>query len=395
MRSRRELVIGVTVVLIVISIVISVVIAVLSSGPVPAGGTAMRSWPASPTASASPSVTAPPPVVIASPDLLGAARLSPTNVNGPVNILLAGVDRRPDQTDDSVRTDSIILLHIPQSHDGAVLVSIPRDTRVKIPAYPKSGFKGRTAKINSAFQSGYQAAGTETEKRARGMELLALTIKQTWGIAFDGAAIIDFTGFETVLGQLGGVTMCVEAQAEAIHLALDKDGKVVEVWYDDSAKKIRGIPPGGRKLIYQPGCYHMDPAVALEYARLRKGSCCPAGDYDRQRHQHQMIKAILDEISSTKMLKDPTRLVQVLQSAGESFTLDLGSIRAEDYLAMFTNLASGNVTSVRTNAGRIFTLRGSSDEALTPQTLEMLAALKNDTIGAWLAQHPSFVVPHP
>jgi len=95
------------------------------------------------------------------------------------------------------------------------------------------------------------------------------------------------------------------------------------------------------------------------------------------------------------MLKDPARLVRVIRAAGESFALDLGSIRADDYLAMFRNLAAGNVTSVRTNAGHVFTLRGSSDEALTPQSLEMFAALKNDTISAWLAQHPDFVVPNP
>jgi LCP family protein required for cell wall assembly len=385
MRPRRVLIIGVAVAL----ALISVVLAMVTTGSVPTGITAIRSWAASPTPLATP------PVVFPSQDLLGAARLSPTNADGPINILLAGIDRRPDQTDDSVRADSIIMLHIPQSHDRAVLVSIPRDTRVRIPDYPKAGFKGHTAKINAAFQGGYQAAGTQTQKRARGMELLALTIKQTWGIAFDGAAIIDFTGFETVLGELGGVTMCVEAQAEAIHLALDKDGKVVPVWFDDSAGKVRGIPPGGSKLIYQPGCYHMDPAVALEYARLRKGSCCPAGDYDRQRHQHQMIKAILDEISSMNMLKDPARLVRVIRAARESLTLDLGSIRADDYLAMFRNLATGNLTSVRTNAGHVFTLRGSADEALTPESLEMFAALKNDTISAWLAQHPDFVVPNP
>ena len=385
MRPRGVLVIGVAVVV----ALTSVVLVMLTTGSVPTGITALRSWAASPT----PLVT--PSAIFPSQDLLGAARQIPTNVDGPINILLAGLDKRPDQTDDSVRADTIVMLHISQSHDRAVMVSIPRDTRVRIPAYPKTGFKGHTGKINGAFQGGYQSPGTEAEKRARGMELLALTIRQTWGITFDGAAILDFTGFETVLGELGGVTMCVEAQAEAIHLALDKDGKVVPVWYDYNAGKVRGIPPGGSKLVYQPGCYHMDPAVALEYARLRKGNCCPAGDYDRQRHQQQMIKAILDEISSASMLKDPAKLVRVIRSAGEAFALDLGRVRADDYLAMFGNLATGNVTTVKTNAGQVFTVRGSSDEALTPQSLEMFAALKNDTISAWLAQHADFVAPDP
>jgi hypothetical protein len=95
------------------------------------------------------------------------------------------------------------------------------------------------------------------------------------------------------------------------------------------------------------------------------------------------------------MLKDPAKLVRVIRSAGEAFALDLGRVRADDYLAMFGNLATGNVTTVKTNAGHVFTVRGSSDEALTPQSLEMFAALKNDTISAWLAQHADFVAPDP
>jgi LCP family protein required for cell wall assembly len=187
-------------------------------------------------------------------NLLGEAVLSGNNIDGPINMLLVGIDVRPDQKDDSVRADTIIMLHIPASHDQAVLISIPRDTQVKIPDYPKTKFKGWTTKINAAFQGGYQGPGTEVEKRGRGTELLALTIKKTWGINFNGAAIIDFAGFEAVLKELGGVTMCVEREAEAIHLALDKNNNIVEVWYDDAAGEVKGIPPGGKKLIYKPGC---------------------------------------------------------------------------------------------------------------------------------------------
>lgn len=328
-------------------------------------------------------------------NLLGDAGLTGNNIDGSITMLLVGIDLRDDQEDKGARADTIIILYIPASHDQAVLISIPRDTQVKIPDYPKTKFKGWTTKINAAFQGGYQGTGTEIEKRGRGMELLALTIKQAWGINFQSAAIIDFDGFEAVLKELGGVTMCVDAPAEAIHLALDKNGNILEgpIWYDDAAGEVRGIPAGGKKLTYQPGCQHMAPNVALEYSRLRKGSCCPQGDYDRQRHQQQLIKAIVKEATNKNLLKDPAKLNRVMQAAGKAFVLDTRGVAVADYIFTLKDVVGTDLMSVRTNAGKVDTIEGTSDERLTSESLEMLNALKNNTLLTWLPRHPDFIGP--
>ena len=69
-------------------------------------------------------------------------------------MLLLGVDARERWAADDVRSDSIIILHIPATHDQAYLISIPRDTEAQIPAFKKSGYAGGTDKINAAFQAG-------------------------------------------------------------------------------------------------------------------------------------------------------------------------------------------------------------------------------------------------
>ncbi|HZM82867.1 MAG TPA: LCP family protein [Candidatus Limnocylindrales bacterium] len=329
-------------------------------------------------------------------NLLGDAGIQGTTIEGPVNLLLVGLDQREEQNDDSVRADTIMMVHIPTSHDQAYLVSVPRDLRVKIPDYPKSNFKGWSTKINASFQGGYKGPGTEIEKRKRGMELLALTIRNTWGISFDGAAIIDFVGFEAVLKELGGVTMCVDRPAEAIHLAKDKNGKVIvnseagPVWYDDTQGKVRGIPPGGSIYKYSVGCQRMTPELALEYSRLRKGTCCPNGDYDRQRHQQQLIKQIVKEATSKGVLTDLGKLNRVMQAAGKAFVLDTRGVSVADYLVTFKDIAD-QMTQVKTNAGKVNTIEGSSDEALTPDSVEMMAAFKNKTLPTWLLSHMDFI----
>src|SRR4029434_1201348 len=65
--------------------------------------------------------------VVAQENLLGDAGVQGTTIEGPVNLLLVGLDQRESQDDDSVRSDTIIMVHIPASHDQAYLVSIPRD----------------------------------------------------------------------------------------------------------------------------------------------------------------------------------------------------------------------------------------------------------------------------
>ncbi|HZN75813.1 MAG TPA: LCP family protein [Micromonosporaceae bacterium] len=327
-------------------------------------------------------------------NLLGEAGAHGANINGAINMLMVGLDERANQSpDELVRADTIMIMHVPPSHDQAFLVSIPRDTRVRIPAYPKTGYAGGLDKINAAFAFGSQGPGTIEEKRARGVELLALTIRDLTGIAFTGAAIIDFQGFEAVLHALGGVTMYVERRAESIHLAYDKNGKIVRVWYDDAAGKVRGIPPGGHVVVHEPGWQKMSPVLALDYTRIRKGSCCPNGDYDRQRHQRQLLKAIVKEATSKGLIADPVKLDRVIKAAGKAFILDTQGIPVEDFIFTLKGITSNDLMTVETNAGKAHgqMINGVAYEQLTDESIQMFAAVRDGKLFDFLATHPDFV----
>jgi hypothetical protein len=104
-----------------------------------------------------------------------------------------------------------------------------------------------------------------------------------------------------------------------------------------------------------------------------------------------LIKAIVKEAVSKNMLKDLGKMQRVMQTAGKAFVLDTGGVPVADYLFTLKDVAGTDLTSVRTNAGQVFTVPGTSDEMLTPDSLQMMAALKNNTILTWLAGHPSFI----
>src|SRR5688500_8079792 len=69
----------------------------------------------------------------------GSTKEPVSDIKGPLNILLVGIDPRNDTT--APLSDSIIVVHIPKGLKQAYLYSIPRDLRVEIPAFPKTNFR--------------------------------------------------------------------------------------------------------------------------------------------------------------------------------------------------------------------------------------------------------------
>ncbi|MFC0532983.1 LCP family protein [Phytohabitans kaempferiae] len=320
-----------------------------------------------------------------------AAQPGGNNIDGPVNLLLVGIDARPKgSSETAVLADTIVVLHIPASHDQAYLVSIPRDWRVQIPAYPKTGYGGSTEKINSAFSYGYQGGGTELEKRARGVDSLAQTVHSLTGIKFNGAAIIDFAGFESVVKTLGGVNMCVSERAESIHLGIDKKGKIYKLWYKEGVG-IQDLPPGAKPVVHEKGCRRMSPELALDYARIRKS--LSDGDYGRQNNQQQLIKAIAKEATSKGIITNPLKLNDVIKAAGKAFVLDTQGIPVEDFIFTLRGVAANDLVMTRTNEGKFNTVKigGVEYQQLTEKSMDMLAAVRDGRLAEFVIANPGFV----
>jgi len=309
----------------------------------------------------------------------------PPSIDGPINILMLGMDQRGTATDDSSRADTIIIAHIPASHDALYLVSIPRDTEVAIPPDPEAGYAGEDAqKINAAFAIG---AGDDLspDGRGRGGALTAQTIDQLvpGGLKFNAMAIINFDGFLGILNVLGGVDMYVDEDTYSIH------------YYEDGSKPAKGDIPVGEGKFYKKGQHHFAPWEALDYARQRES--LPDSDYGRQRHQQQLMKAIMGQLASKGTLTDVGKLLDLQKAAGDLLTLDLGPVGIDEWVFTLRGLNPNNMVMIKTNAGQFnkIDINGhrvsGSNQALTQDSMDMLAAVSKDTLADFLAQHPDFV----
>jgi hypothetical protein len=162
------------------------------------------------------------------------------------------------------------------------------------------------------------------------------------------------------------------------------DGK--GMWLNEARAK-----GGGKPLIHKVGCRRMAGWEALDYSRQRYG--LPKGDYDRQRHQQQLIKAMAKEAMSKGVITDLGKLDRVIKAAGEAFTLDTGGVPIADFIFTLKGVAANDLVLVKTNAGDFTSARikGVSAETLTPESLEMFGAVRDGTLADWLISHPTYI----
>jgi LCP family protein required for cell wall assembly len=294
-------------------------------------------------------------------DLLGDSAQYPDRARlaeGPLDILLLGIDWRQGEAG-LIRADTVMVLHVPRGLSHAYLFSVPRDTLVTIPAQAETDYPGGLDRLNAAFAYG---AGEEQD-RARGSRLLARTLRDATGLpGFSAAMLIDFYGFTNVVQALGELELCVDVDTESI---------------------ASGV-------VYHAGCSRMDAISALDYVRQRK--LIEGGDYARQRHQQQFMKAVIQEARAQGVLTNPARLDQLIRSAAGALTVTTGPIGAIDLLLALSRIGPERMTLIRVPGAGVHDEGGAYlGEQLVPDAETLFAAARADDLDAFVAAHPDLV----
>lgn len=200
---------------------------------------------------------------------------------GRVNILMLGVGDPGHDGQDLSDTD--IVLSVNTVNHQIAIISVPRDTRVKIPGYG-------SGKINSANEDG-------------GVPLAEQVFSQTLGIPIDYYVKANFTGLSQVVDAVGGV--------DVTNTTLLSDP---EYPCDNNQYKSCGYR-------LTPGQYHLNGAAALKYVRCRKGTC--GNDFGRAARQQQVMESIRQRATSAGTLANPIKLTKLVSAAGSNLHTDL------------------------------------------------------------------------
>ncbi len=186
---------------------------------------------------------------------------------GPLNILVLGVDTRPDSEEMGSRTDTIMLVQVVPQTGDVKLLSIPRDLYVEV----EPGVENR---INAAYNYG-------------GIDETIHAFENYSGVPVDHYAVTDFQGFEKIIDAMGGVK--------------------VDVGHDVFPES-RGMGEGVQRL---------DGSKALIYARYRG---TPGADLDRMRRQRKLVGALRSEALSWDTAR---KLPEIMKIMDENVKTDL------------------------------------------------------------------------
>ncbi|MBN9620139.1 MAG: LCP family protein, partial [Actinobacteria bacterium] len=180
-------------------------------------------------------------------------------VNGTaMNILVTGLDSRTGLSqgerdllgvgnDDSLSTDTVMVIHVPADGSKATLISLPRDSYVDVPGYLKN-------KLNAAYADGYTyASGTTKQQQAAGANLLIQTVTQLTGLRIDHYIQVGFGGFYNIAKVVGNISV------NLCHATNDTGA------YD----LAHGEGAVGSGFVMSAGEHELNPVQALEFVRQR------------------------------------------------------------------------------------------------------------------------------
>lgn len=186
---------------------------------------------------------------------------------GTINFLLIGSDASADSR--YARTDSLIIASVNPDIPSVSMLSIPRDTHVRIPGFGKD-------RINTAFER-----GSQTDYPGGGAKFLALVLRKNFGIRIDHFVRIDFQGFIKAVDTLGGVEVLAECELHDT--------------FPDPQNPRRGID-----LDIFPGRVMLTGQQALWFSRSRWST----SDFDRARRQQKVLRAIMRKARQSDLLQN-------------------------------------------------------------------------------------------
>ncbi|MGQ3385041.1 LCP family protein [Glutamicibacter sp. TV12E] len=267
-----------------------------------------------------------------------------------MNILMLGVDHAADDSDGSAalsgaveqRSDSMMLVHIPEDRSQVYVMSMVRDMYVDIPGYGSN-------KLNAAVSLG-------------GVPLLMRTVEGLFDTKIDHVAMVDFEGFKELSTALGGVTV----ENDIPFTAHDTD------------------------YFYPEGKIDLEGDRALRFVRERKSFT--NGDYQRVANQRKFIAAAANKLLSSDTLTNPVKLYDIVDTVSPYLTFD------EDFDAatlvglgmQLKNVDTQNMAMfTMPTAGTSVSADGQSIELASELAIAQIGeALRTDTMQKYLEENP-------
>ena len=229
-------------------------------------------------------------------------------MEGGFNILIVGSDRAETSWDRRHRgsaelNDVTMVLHVSGDHTSAVLVSIPRDLVVQIPACPKADGSGN--------YSGMAGQAINVTLSYGGIPCTVLTVQQLTGLHIDFAGLITFSGVVAMSNAVGGVPVCL----------------------------ANGITDPDSGFSRPAGTHVLSGQEALAFLRSRK-RVGDGSDLTRISSQQVFLSSLVRTLKSEDTLNDLPKLYSIAQAAIANMELSSNFTNPDTLIAVAKALST-------------------------------------------------------
>lgn len=203
------------------------------------------------------------------PEALGITKLEIPE--GITSIALFGIDSREEDFEGN--SDSIMIITIDAEHHSIKLVSVMRDSLVRIEGH---GYQ----KINAAYDLG-------------GAPLAIKTLNQTFDLAITDYATVDFMSMASIIEAVGGI------EADLSEKEVEYANKLIyEMAWSRGAKQT---------YIEEAGPQTLNGVQAVAYARIRMTATADGenNDYGRTQRQRYVMEQLFKKALALDLSKYP------------------------------------------------------------------------------------------
>ncbi|MFD3537405.1 LCP family protein [Streptomyces sp. NPDC058664] len=287
---------------------------------------------------------------------------TPPNALGdtPLNILLIGSDSRADAKnvalgggknlrDSKPLADVQMLFHVSADRKNASVVSIPRDTIVRIP-------ECKSEDGSETFPSTTNQPINETLGRG-GPGCTLTTWESLTGVYIDHWIMVDFAGVVAMADAVGGVPVCVKTGVS------------------DHPTRLQ---PGGSGLKLPEGTHEVKGKQALQWLRTRHAF---GSDQNRAKAQRMYMNGMFEKLQNQNAWTDTGRLMSLAETATNALQVsqDLDTVKKLFDLSMQLK----NVKLDRLTTANIPTAQWSQDtnkNVLVEQSAEKIFRMLRDDV---------------
>ena len=246
---------------------------------------------------------------------LNERELGCVDVNGYINILLLGVDTRDMNHVEGAGADAIMILSIKEDTGEVKLMSVYRDT------YVKMGDDDYYDKITNANRIG-------------GPQLMIQSLNQAMDLNISKFVVVNFKVVADLVDAVGGITLNIEDYE-------------IEQLNKYTIQTANNIGKEDYKLVEAAGEQTLEGVQAVSYGRIRKGV---GDDYKRTERMRIVLSAVFEKLKVMKVSELNKMLDVMLPQVQTNLSMN-------DMLGLAGRLMDFNISS---GAGWPYHVRGGS-----------------------------------